>query len=185
MLDGKIHVGLTQDQIRQLCEPEDGGGGLRMKVSRRDLPFALLKRECRGGTTVCGTLAAAAAVAAALKGGDGWPPVFVTGGVGGVHRGGHESMDVSADLVELGRSRTAVVCAGVKSILDVGRTLEVLETQGVAVATLGAKEFPAFFSRSSGHRSPHSVESVEEAAELVRLHRSVSGNKAGMLVRFK
>ncbi len=171
-MDGKLQVGMTGEQVELLCGRE-GATTARMKVSRRDLPFALMSPAASGasgsrvgGTTVCGTLAAAGAA--------GWPPVFVTGGVGGVHRGGQSTMDVSADLVELGRARTAVVSAGVKSILDVGRTLEVLETQGVAVATLGADEFPAFFTRSSGYPSPHVIDSLEAAAELIRLHRTLA-----------
>ena len=177
VLDGRVHIGLNDDQIGELCEPGgEVGVAPRAKVSRRDLPLALMPgRRCRGGTTVCGTLAAAAAADWAP------PPLFVTGGVGGVHRGGETSMDVSADLVEMGRSRTAVICAGIKSILDVRRTLEVLETHGVAVAALGQEDFPAFFSRSSGCRSPHVVHSVEEAAEMIRLHREL-GPGSGLLL---
>jgi pseudouridine-5'-phosphate glycosidase/pseudouridine kinase len=95
-------------------------------------------------------------------------PIFVTGGVGGVHRHGHTSMDISADLTELGRTPVAVICAGIKSVLDIGRTLEYLETQGVCVATMGSQtEFPSFFSGKSAFKSPWTVSTVEEAAQLI------------------
>ena len=93
--------------------------------------------------------------------------VFVTGGIGGVHRGGESTWDVSADLSELGRTPVAVVCAGAKSILDIPRTLEVLETQGVAVAALGSDEFPAFYTRSSGVRAPGRLEGPADAAGAI------------------
>ena len=93
--------------------------------------------------------------------------VFVTGGIGGVHRGGEASWDVSADLSELGRTPVAVVCAGAKSILDIPRTLEVLETQGVAVAALGSDEFPAFYTRSSGVRAPWRLDTPDQAAAAI------------------
>ena len=112
-------------------------------------------RRETGATTVSATalLAARAGVS-----------VFVTGGIGGVHRGGEASMDVSADLTELGKTPVAVFCAGAKSVLDIPRTLEFLETQGVAVVGYGVKEFPAFFSRSSGCDAPHYAASPEDAA---------------------
>ncbi|XP_066505362.1 uncharacterized protein zgc:136858 isoform X3 [Hoplias malabaricus] len=109
-------------------------------------------------------------------------PVFVTGGIGGVHRDGENSLDVSADLIELGRTPIAVVSAGVKSILDIGRTLEFLETQGVCVATYGkSKNFPAFFSPQSGFTSPYNVHTAEEAAELIVSTLSL-GLQSGLLL---
>jgi len=108
--------------------------------------------------------------------------VFVTGGVGGVHRGGQDSMDVSADLTELGKTPVAVVCAGVKSILDIGRTLEFLETQGVCVATLGpSNAFPAFYTADSGFKAPHRLDSPGEAAELIKASSSL-GLSSGILL---
>ncbi|NWT36091.1 YOW5 protein, partial [Chroicocephalus maculipennis] len=153
ILRGRIHVGLTDEELEFLASSENV-----VKVSRRDLPF-VLSQGLSGGTTVSATMIAA------HKAGI---PVFVTGGIGGVHRGGENTLDVSADLTELGRTPVAVVSAGVKSILDIGRTLEYLETQGVCVAAFGeSREFPAFFSRQSGFQAPYHVRDEEEAAELI------------------
>ncbi|XP_051496517.1 uncharacterized protein LOC127394531 isoform X1 [Apus apus] len=153
ILRGRIHLGLTDEEIEFLASSKNV-----LKVSRRDLPF-VLSQGLSGGTTVSGTMIAA------HKAGI---PVFVTGGIGGVHRGGENTLDVSADLTELGRTPVAVVSAGVKSILDIGRTLEYLETQGVCVAAFGeSREFPAFFSRQSGFQAPYHVRDEEEAAELI------------------
>ncbi|XP_062445770.1 uncharacterized protein LOC134148060 isoform X3 [Rhea pennata] len=153
ILRGKIHIGLTDEELQFLA-----GSKNVVKVSRRDLPY-VLSQGLSGGTTVSGTMIAA------HKAGI---PVFVTGGIGGVHRGGENTLDVSADLTELGRTPVAVVSAGVKSILDIGRTLEYLETQGVCVAAFGeSREFPAFFSRQSGFQAPYHVHNEEEAAELI------------------
>ncbi|XP_069715135.1 uncharacterized protein [Phaenicophaeus curvirostris] len=153
ILRGQIRVGLTDEELELLASSKNV-----VKVSRRDLPF-VLSQGLSGGTTVSGTMIAA------HKAGI---PVFVTGGIGGVHRGGENTLDVSADLTELGRTPVAVVSAGVKSILDIGRTLEYLETQGVCVAAFGeSREFPAFFSRQSGFQAPYHVRDEEEAAELI------------------
>ncbi|XP_071583409.1 uncharacterized protein [Heliangelus exortis] len=153
ILKGRIHVGLMEEEIEFLASSKNV-----VKVSRRDLPF-VLSQGFSGGTTVSGTMIVA------HKAGI---PVFVTGGIGGVHRGGENTLDVSADLTELGRTPVAVVSAGVKSILDIGRTLEYLETQGVCVAAFGeSREFPAFFSRQSGFQAPYHVQNEEEAAELI------------------
>nr|XP_025975607.1 pseudouridine-metabolizing bifunctional protein C1861.05-like isoform X2 [Dromaius novaehollandiae] len=153
ILRGRIHIGLTDEELQFLA-----GSKNVVKVSRRDLPY-VLSQGLSGGTTVSGTMIAA------HKAGI---PVFVTGGIGGVHRGGENTLDVSADLTELGRTPVAVVSAGVKSILDIGRTLEYLETQGVCVAAFGeSREFPAFFSCQSGFRAPYHVHNEEEAAELI------------------
>ncbi|XP_061085884.1 uncharacterized protein zgc:136858 [Conger conger] len=167
VLQGRLHVGLSHDQLLFLSRSP-----APLKVSRRDLPY-VLSRALSGGTTVSGTMLAAHRASI---------PVFVTGGVGGVHRDGENSMDVSADLTELGRTPIAVVSAGVKSILDIGRTLEFLETQGVCVATFGkTREFPAFFSPQSGFTSPHNVTNAEEAAELIEAMLSV-GLQSGVLL---
>ncbi|XP_050771303.1 uncharacterized protein LOC127029625 [Gymnogyps californianus] len=153
ILRGRICVGLTDEELEFLASSKNV-----VKVSRRDLPY-VLSQGLSGGTTVSGTMIAA------HKAGI---PVFVTGGIGGVHRGGENTLDVSADLTELGRTPVAVVSAGVKSILDIGRTLEYLETQGVCVAAFGeSREFPAFFSRQSGFQAPYHVRDEEEAAELI------------------
>ncbi|KIR31262.1 indigoidine synthase A family protein [Cryptococcus deuterogattii MMRL2647] len=163
IIDGKIHVGLSSRQLEEIADVKSGLGKGSVKVSRRDLaPTLALKRT--GGTTVAGTMYVASSVGI---------HVFVTGGIGGVHRGAENSMDISADLIELGRTPMAVVCAGAKSILDIPRTLEVLETQGVCVATYGGdSEFPAFYHPSSGCESPWSVPDIKSAASLV--HASLS-----------
>ncbi|XP_054845116.1 uncharacterized protein LOC129336129 isoform X2 [Eublepharis macularius] len=153
ILNGCIHVGLQNDELEILAKRKNV-----VKASRRDFPY-VLSQGLSGGTTVAGTMFVA------HKAGI---PVFVTGGIGGVHRGGEKTLDVSADLTELGRTPVAVISAGVKSILDIGRTLEYLETQGVCVATLGdSKEFPAFFARQSGFQAPYQVQSEEDAAKLI------------------
>ncbi|XP_064276931.1 uncharacterized protein LOC135300880 isoform X4 [Passer domesticus] len=153
ILRGQIHVGLTDEELEFLASSKNA-----VKVSRRDFPF-VLSQGLSGGTTVSGTMITA------HKAGI---PVFVTGGIGGVHRDGENTLDVSADLTELGRTPVAVVSAGAKSILDIGRTLEYLETQGVCVAAFGeSREFPAFFSRQSGFQAPYHVRDEEEAAKLI------------------
>ncbi|XP_030815998.1 uncharacterized protein LOC115910191 isoform X3 [Camarhynchus parvulus] len=153
ILRGQIHVGLTDEELEFLASSKNA-----VKVSRRDFPF-VLSQGLSGGTTVSGTMIVA------HKAGI---PVFVTGGIGGVHRHGENTLDVSADLTELGRTPVAVVSAGAKSILDIGRTLEYLETQGVCVAAFGeSREFPAFFSRQSGFQAPYHVQDEEEAAKLI------------------
>ncbi|KAL7639787.1 UNVERIFIED_CONTAM: hypothetical protein RMT77_009197 [Armadillidium vulgare] len=168
LINGEIHVGLTEDQISFLSEYKTNC----IKISRRDLSYAMAKK-LHGGTTVSGTMIIAHMVGI---------PIFVTGGIGGVHRGGQNSMDVSADLTELGRTPVTVVSAGVKSILDVGRTLEYLETQGVCVASLGSSAaFPDFFSRDSGFKSPCHLESCEEAAQVM-LQRKELGLNSGILI---
>jgi pseudouridine-5'-phosphate glycosidase/pseudouridine kinase len=156
VLDGKIYVGMSNDQLEQLADTAHVGKAV--KISRRDLAHTI-SQEKSGGTTVAATMMCAERAGV---------QIFVTGGLGGVHRGGETTMDVSADVVELGRTPVAVVCAGIKSILDIGRSLEVLETEGVAVATLGeSPDFPAFFSRSSGYKAPFCVESETAAARLI------------------
>ncbi|XP_011605810.2 pseudouridine-metabolizing bifunctional protein C1861.05 [Takifugu rubripes] len=167
VIEGQVRVGLTSEELDHLAQSRTS-----VKVSRRDLPYVLSKR-LSGGTTVSATLIAAHRAGI---------PVFVTGGIGGVHRDGEDTLDISADLTELGRTPIAVVSAGVKSILDIGRTLEFLETQGVCVATYGtSKNFPAFFSPQSGFSSPFHVRDPEEAAQLIAGALSL-GLSSGLLL---
>ncbi|NLW98653.1 MAG: pseudouridine-5'-phosphate glycosidase [Actinomycetales bacterium] len=159
VLDGRPCIGLSPDQLELLgSHPEVS------KVSVRDLPY-VVARGAHGATTVASTMRLAAL--AGVR-------VFVTGGLGGVHQGAESSMDVSADLTELGRTDVAVICAGVKSILDIGRTLEVLETLGVPVVSVGSSEFPSFFSRSSGFQAPMSVADLDAggAEQLAAIMRA-------------
>eukprot|EP00058_Branchiostoma_floridae_P025217 XP_002610707.1 hypothetical protein BRAFLDRAFT_275989 [Branchiostoma floridae] len=168
IINGKLRIGLKEDELEWLAKTEDPV----LKTSRRDLSMVVSK-GWSGGTTVAATMIAA------NKAGI---PVFVTGGIGGVHRGGHSTLDVSADLTELGRTPIAVVSAGVKSILDISRTLEYLETQGVSVMTYGnTTDFPAFFTQKSGFHSPYNVTSPEEAAEVIDNHFSL-GLDSGLLI---
>jgi pseudouridine-5'-phosphate glycosidase len=154
VLDGVPRIGLDDEQLDLLGSAE----GVR-KVSIRDLPYVIAGRA-HGATTVAATMRLAAL--AGIK-------VFVTGGLGGVHRGGEASMDVSADLTELSLTDVAVVSAGVKSLLDIGRTLEVLETLGVPVISVGSDDFPSFYSRSSGFAAPLRLDDVADIAEAMRV----------------
>ncbi len=152
-LNGVLKVGLDDDELEILATGKDVG-----KVSLRDLPFTVaLKRH--GATTVASTMRIASL--AGIR-------ILATGGTGGVHRGGAATMDVSADLIEFSRTDVAVVSAGVKSILDIGLTLEKLETLGVPVVAFGTDEFPAFYSRGSGHRAPIRIDSVADLAKVLR-----------------
>ncbi|GFG39483.1 hypothetical protein Cfor_12442, partial [Coptotermes formosanus] len=154
IIKGRIKVGLNQEMLTEFASLKTPA----VKTSRRDFPFVLSK-GLNGATTVAGTVIVSCAVG--IK-------VFVTGGLGGVHRGGETTMDVSADLTELGRNPVAVVSSGVKSILDIERTLEYLETQGVCVVTYGQnKNFPSFYTPSSGLEAPYNVETPAEAATLI------------------
>lgn len=167
IVEGKVHVGLSESDLEYLAESKE-----TVKISRRDLPYVLSK-GLSGGTTVSATMVAAHKVGI---------PVLVTGGIGGVHRDGQNTLDISADLTELGRTPMAVVSAGVKSILDIGRTLEYLETNGVCVATFGeTREFPAFFLQKSGFQSPYNVTDEEEAAKLIA-NAQVIGQDSGVLI---
>ncbi|XP_053602036.1 uncharacterized protein LOC128670418 [Plodia interpunctella] len=167
ILKGQLTIGLTKEQLEYLSQAE----GV-VKASRRDLaPVAAVGGD--GATTVAGTIIAAQLADI---------PVFVTGGIGGVHREGESTMDVSADLTELGRSNTLVVCSGIKSILDIGRTLEFLETQGVCVCSFGeSSEFPAFYTPRSGHRAPHRVPDAGSAARLLRISHTY-GLNSGIVI---
>eukprot|EP00850_Spirogloea_muscicola_P011955 SM000076S21776 [mRNA] locus=s76:141610:144250:- [translate_table: standard] len=153
ILDGTPHIGLAQPDLQRLAAL----GKAAKKVARRDIAPTVAKRE-NGATTVSATMFFAAKVGIR---------VFVTGGIGGVHRMGESTMDISSDLTELGRTPVAVVCAGAKSVLDIPRTLEYLETQGVTVVAYGADDFPAFFTRSSSCLAPCRVDTPEECAQLI------------------
>jgi pseudouridine-5'-phosphate glycosidase len=152
VLDGVPRIGLEREDLHTLATHPDVA-----KVSLRDLPY-VMARGAHGATTVAATMRLAAL--AGIR-------VFVTGGLGGVHRGAETSMDISADLTELSQTDVAVVSAGVKSILDIGLTLEVLETLGVPVVTVGSDEFPSFYSRSSGHATPLRADTVEQLAAMM------------------
>ena len=166
IIGGRIKVGLTDEEIEYMGKADDVA-----KISRRDLPF-VLARGGDGATTVAATM-----IAAAMTG----IRVFVTDGIGGVHRGAAESFDISADLEEMKNSDVVVVCAGVKSMLDIGKTLEYLETSGIPVVGYGTREFPAFYSRRSGFRNEYSLDTPEEIARLIRLKYDL-GLKGGVLV---
>ena len=161
LYQGKIHIGLTKKIIELLAESKD-----LYKASRRDIAY-VLSRKTIASTTVAATMFCAHL--ANLS-------VFVTGGIGGVHQNGGDSFDISADLIELSNTPITVICSGAKSILDLPKTLEVLETQGVAVIGYATDEFPAFFSRSSGIPILHRLDSEQEVAELMYFQRQLKMN---------
>jgi len=152
ILDGKLCVGLNKEQLEMLGTADDV-----WKVSLRDMPYVISKK-LPGATTVAATMRIAAM--AGIK-------IFVTGGIGGVHRGAETTMDISADLMEMSQTNVAVISAGVKSILDIGLTLEFIETQGIPVVTYGQDDFPAFYSRNSGFPSPLRIDSPSEIAHML------------------
>lgn len=158
VIDGQPRAGLDDDDIRTLTTQS----GL-MKLGSRDLAIAVAFRRT-GGTTVSATCEMASAAGVA---------VFATGGMGGVHRGAEVDFDVSQDLLALSKWPVAVVCAGAKSVLDLPRTLEVLETLGVPVVGVGTDELPGFYSRETGIRLEHRVDSPEEAAAIIRARRDL------------
>jgi pseudouridine-5'-phosphate glycosidase len=166
VIKGQLHIGLDQAELHALAQTSDA-----MKLSRADLAFAISEGRT-GATTVAATMIAAA------RGGI---HVFATGGIGGVHRKAEESFDISADLEELSRTPVIVVCAGAKAILDVPKTLEVLETKGVPVVTFGQDDFPAFWSRSSGLKSPLRLDGPDRIAAFQR-SREAFGIAGGMLI---
>lgn len=167
VLGGRLKAGLSHGEIEYLGKL----GRAAAKVSRRDLP-AIVSRGKDGATTVASTMMIAHM--AGIR-------VFATGGVGGVHRGAETTMDISADLEELSRTPVMVVCAGAKSILDLGLTLEYLETKGVPVIGYGTDELPAFYTRQSGFAVDYRVDSPEEAANMFRAQDEL-GYCSGMLV---
>ena len=144
-----------------------------VKTSRRDLAYVLSKR-LNGGTTVAGTL-----ICSDLAG----IKIFATGGIGGVHRDGENTMDISADLVEMGKSSVTVVSSGIKSILDIPRSMEVLETHGVLVSTYQVpdREFPAFYTRTSGVKAQYNFDDAADAAECINKSNQV-GLKSSILI---
>lgn len=166
IIGGRIKIGLTADEIEYMAKADNV-----LKVSRRDFPL-VISQKLDGATTVAGTMIAANM--AGIK-------VFVTGGIGGVHRGAGESFDISADLEELKMTDVTVVCAGVKSILDIGATLEYLETAGVPVITYGADSFPAFYSRESGFAAECRIDDPETISSLIRTKDQL-GLRGGILV---
>jgi pseudouridylate synthase len=157
---GRPTIGLTGAELEALAQSKDVG-----KVSRRDLAAAIALRQT-AATTVAATMTLARRAGIRL---------FATGGIGGAHRAPAPAWDVSADLVELGRTPVAVVCAGAKSILDIPRTLEILETEGVPVIGYRTDDFPAFYLRGSGERVSVRVESPEQAADLLQAHWQLEG----------
>jgi pseudouridine-5'-phosphate glycosidase len=166
VVDGVLRAGLAPDEVEALAR----AGRALPKASRRDLPF-LLAGGASGATTVAATM-----IVAAMAG----IRVFATGGIGGVHRGGERSFDVSADLLELARTPVAVVCAGAKAILDLRLTLEVLETHGVPVVGYGTDELPAFWSRRSGLKLDRRLDTPEAVARV--LHAQWSAGLGGGVV---
>ena len=164
VVDGVVKIGLSNDEVRSLSEKKDV-----IKLSRNDLAYAISCRKT-GATTVAATMILAAS--ANIK-------VFATGGVGGVHLDAEKTFDVSADLQELAQTPVTVISAGPKAILDLPKTLQVLETLGVPVVTFGQDELPAFWSRSSGLRSPIRMNSAEEIArsQLIREALSIHGGQ--------
>ena len=167
VLGGRLCAGMTEDQIEQLGR----AGHSVSKASRRDLPI-LISRKQDGATTVAATM-----IIAAMAGIE----VFATGGIGGVHRGAENTMDISADLQELAQTPVTVVCAGAKSILDLGLTLEYLETQGVPLIGYGTHELPAFYTRTSGFHVDARMDTPDEIAAVIATQRGLD-YKGGMLV---
>ena len=167
IIGGRLKAGLSPEQIDYLGKT---GSGVA-KASRRDLPV-LVAKKMDGATTVTTTMMIAAM--AGIR-------IFATGGIGGVHRGAETTMDISADLEELAETPVMVICAGAKSILDLGLTLEYLETKGVTVIGYGTEELPAFYTRKSGFRVDYRLDTPEELAEAFHV-KSELGLRGGMLV---
>ncbi|KAG8047738.1 hypothetical protein GUJ93_ZPchr0008g11838 [Zizania palustris] len=159
ILDGVPHVGLNSEQLKSLAI----SGRQFQKTSRRDIAHVVASGG-NGATTVSATMFFAHKVGI---------PIFVTGGIGGVHRNGEQTMDISSDLTELGKTPVTVISAGVKSILDIPRTLEYLETQGVTVAAYRTNEFPAFFTEASGCKVQCRVDSPEECANIIYANKNL------------
>ena len=166
VVEGRIKIGLSNLELEQFAQ-----GTKTVKVSSRDLPLALSQKH-DGGTTV-----AASMICASMAG----ISVFVTGGIGGVHRGSEKTMDISGDLMELARTNVAVVCAGIKSILDIPRTLEYLETQGVPVIGYRTDEFPAFYTTTSGYSVQSRINTAEEIARCMKVKWEL-GLEGGMVI---
>ena len=167
IIGGQLKAGCTPEEIEYLGKK----GQAVIKASRRDLPV-LVARKADGATTVTTTM-----IIAAMAG----IRVFATGGIGGVHRGAQQTFDISADLEELAQTSVMVVCAGAKSILDLGLTLEYLETKGVPVIGFGTEELPAFYTRHSGFKVDYRIDTPEELAAAFKAKMDC-GLKGGMLV---
>lgn len=167
IIGGKLKAGCTPEEIEYLGKK----GQAFIKASRRDLPVLIARKE-DGATTVTTTM-----IIAAMAG----IRVFATGGIGGVHRGAQQTFDISADLEELAQTPVMVICAGAKSILDLGLTLEYLETKGVPVIGFGTEELPAFYTRHSGFKVDYRIDTPEELAAAFRA-KIDCGLKGGMLV---
>ncbi|MEZ4952426.1 MAG: pseudouridine-5'-phosphate glycosidase [Saprospiraceae bacterium] len=155
IINGKLKAGLSEDEINYIGK----NGPNILKTSRRDIPF-ILSKKTTGATTVASTMIIAEM--AGIK-------IFATGGIGGVHWGANETMDISADLQELAKTNVAVVCAGAKSILDIGLTLEYLETYGVPVIGFKTNEFPAFYTRKSGFGVDYKLDTPKEIADALKI----------------
>ena len=166
IIGGKLKVGLTSDELELMCKA-DGVG----KVSRRDVPVYLATGKT-GATTVATTM-----IIAHMAG----IRIFATGGIGGVHRGAETTMDISADLQELANTPVAVVCAGAKSLLDIPKTLEYLETCGVPVLGMGTEDFPAFYCRKSGCKVDFKLDSPAQAAAILKAKWD-TGLKGGAVI---
>lgn len=166
VIDGRMKVGLTAPELERMCRGEQVA-----KVSRRDLPI-LLAEKGTGATTVASTM-----IIAALAG----IRIFATGGIGGVHRGAQQTMDISTDLQELAHTPVAVVCAGAKMILDIGLTLEYLETMGVPVLGLDTDDFPSFYCRKSGFGVDYNAKTPADAARIAKVKWDL-GLAGGLLI---
>lgn len=166
VIEGRLKAGLTEDELLLMCK----GEGV-LKASRRDLPIVVAKKQT-AATTVATTM-----ILSDLAG----VRIFATGGIGGVHRGGEDSMDISADLQELAHTPVAVVCAGAKMILDIGRTLEYLETMGVPVLGMDTDDFPAFYCRKSGFGVDANCKTPADVAAIAKVKWDM-GLAGGMLI---
>jgi len=166
VVEGRIKIGLSNLELEQFAQ-----GTKTVKVSSRDLPLAISQKQ-DGGTTVAATM-----ISAKMAG----ISVFVTGGIGGVHRGSEKTMDISGDLMELSRTNVAVVCAGIKSILDIPRTLEYLETHGVPVIGYCTDDFPAFYTTTSGYSVQSRINSPEEIARCMKVKWEL-GLEGGLVI---
>lgn len=166
IINGRIKVGITKDELEYLATSKD-----ILKVSRRDVPYVIAMQKS-GATTVATTMLFAEM--AGIR-------VFATGGIGGVHRGAEKTFDISADLTELSSTNVAVVCAGVKSILDIGLTLEKLETLGVPVLGYQTAEFPSFYTRHSGFGVDYKVDTPADCAKIMKAKWDLE-LKGGMVI---
>ncbi len=166
IINGKCFVGLSKNEVEYFGKEKN-----TWKVSLRDMPYVISKK-LPGATTVAATMRIASI--AGIK-------IFATGGIGGVHRGAETTMDISADLTEMAQTNVAVVSAGVKSILDIGLTLEYLETMGIPVVTYGQDEFPSFYSRKSGFKTPLRLDTEADIAKMISVKWAMGLNGAVLI----